>query len=574
MDAAVDAGPATDPATPSGRPPIDRTSRAYRMRWWSLLVLCLSLIIITLDNTILNVAIPTIQRELGATTSELQWMVDSYTLVFAGLLLTAGALGDRFGRRGALAFGLAVFAIASITAALSDSAGQVIAARAVMGIGGAFIMPSTLSIITNVFPDEERGRAIGIWAGVSALGIAIGPVAGGLLLEHFTWSSIFWVNVPVASFAIVAGRLVVPTSKDPVAARLDPVGALLSIAGLGVLVYAIIEAPEAGWTAPETLAGFALSALLLVGFAVSERRSDHPMLDVSFFRNPRFTAASAAITLVFFGMFGTTFLFTQYMQFVLGYSALETGVRLLPMAGMLMLFAPLSARWVERFGTKRVVTTGLVIVAAGMLWQVGATADSGYGRFVVGLMVMALGMANVMAPATESIMGSLPRAKAGVGSAVNDTTRQVGGALGVAVIGSALASVYAARVRDAAPAGAPSALVDRVSESVGAAIQAGSELGGEAGRVLVATASDAFVDGMHLGVLIGATAALVGAIVTARFLPARARPWTAGPGSAPDHGRRAARVAASDPQPEHPATASTTAGATGRAPAEPPGACS
>jgi EmrB/QacA subfamily drug resistance transporter len=515
------AGAAVD-VTAGGRP-VDRTSRVYRLRWWTLLVLCLSLVIITLDNTILNVAIPTIQRELDASTSELQWMVDAYTLVFAGLLLTAGALGDRFGRRGALTFGLAIFGTASVFAALSDTAAQVIGARAVMGVGGAFIMPSTLSIITNVFPDEERGRAIGVWAGVSALGIAIGPVSGGLLLEHFSWSSIFWVNVPVVVLALAGGRAVVPTSKDPRQARLDPLGALLSISGLAALVYAIIEAPEVGWTASETIVWFATGAALLGAFALTEWRSDHPMLDVSFFRNPRFTAASVAITLVFFAMFGTTFLFTQYMQFVLGYSALQTGVRLLPMALTLMVFAPLSARWVERVGTKRVVATGLVIVSLGMLWQVGATQDSGYGRFVIGLVVMALGMANVMAPATESIMGSLPRAKAGVGSAVNDTTRQVGGALGVAVIGSALASIYGSQVRSAVPAGAPPEVAARVGDSVGAAMEAGAQIGGSTGAALVRAAQDAFVDGMHLGVAIGAAAAFVGAIIAARFLPARPR---------------------------------------------------
>jgi EmrB/QacA subfamily drug resistance transporter len=502
---------------------VDVHSREYRLRWWTLLVLCLSLIIITLDNTILNVALPTIQESLSASTSQLQWMVDSYTLVFAGMLLTAGALGDRFGRKGALTFGLAVFAVSSAAAGLVDSAGALIAARAVMGIGGAFIMPATLSIITNVFPAEERGRAIGVWAGVSALGIGIGPVAGGLLLEHFYWGSIFWVNVPVAVTAIVAGRFLVPTSKDPVAARLDPVGALLSIAGLTALAYAIIEAPDHGWTASSTFSGFALGVVLLAGFALWELHSSHPMLDFHFFENPRFTAASSAITLVFFGLFGATFVFTQYLQFVLGFDPLEAGIRLLPMAITLMIFAPLSARWVERLGTKVVVTTGMAIVTMGVLWQLGATVDSGYPRFALGLVVMALGMANVMAPATESIMGSLPRAKAGVGSAVNDTTRQVGGALGVAVIGSALASQYRGGIATAAPAGAPVSLVDKAQDSLGQALAVGTKVGGAAGTQLVEAAKSSFVDGMHAGILVAACATVIGAVVAALFLPARAR---------------------------------------------------
>jgi EmrB/QacA subfamily drug resistance transporter len=499
-------------------PDIDTSSREYALRWWTLLVLCFSLIIITLDNTILNVAIPTIQRELGATTSQLQWMVDGYTLVFAGLLLTAGALGDRFGRKGALTFGLAVFGVSSAIAGLVDSASALILARAVMGIGGAFIMPATLSIITNVFPPQERGRAIGVWAGVSALGIGIGPVAGGLLLEHFYWGSIFWVNVPIAATAIVAGRFLVPTSKDPVAARLDPVGAVLSIAGLVSLVYAIIEGPVHGWTATSTIVGFLVGGVLLLAFGLWELRSAHPMLDFNFFRNPRFTAASAAITLVFFGLFGVTFLFTQYLQFVLGYDPLQTGVRLLPMALTLMVFAPLSARLVERVGTKIVVTSGLSIVTVGLLVQLSSNEHTGYARFALGLVIMALGMANVMAPATESIMGSLPRAKAGVGSAVNDTTRQVGGALGVAVIGSALASRYNRGISSVAPR----EVLTQAQEGVGKAIAIGQKMGGVPGGRLVEGAKASFVSGMHTGIVVGICATLLGAVLAALFLPARA----------------------------------------------------
>ncbi len=306
-------------------------------RWWALGVLCLSLLLIVMDNTIVNVALPTLVRELGATTSQLQWIVDAYTLVFAGLLLTMGSLGDRYGRKPALSLGLLIMGTASAISAWSSDPEQLIFWRAVMGIGGALIMPATLSILTNVFTDHrERARAIAIWAGTSGMAVAIGPVTGGWLLNHFWWGSVFLVNVPVVVVALVAGYRIIPNSKDPNPPALDPLGALLSITGLVTLVWAIIEAPHKGWTDGVTLAAFATAVVLLVAFGVHERRSDHPMLDVNFFRNPRFSAASGAITMTFFAMFGTLFLFTQYMQFVLGYSPLATGVRFIPMAAVTM----------------------------------------------------------------------------------------------------------------------------------------------------------------------------------------------------------------------------------------------
>ncbi|MGH2766735.1 MAG: MFS transporter, partial [Actinomycetota bacterium] len=313
-------------------------------------MLCLSLVVIGMDNTILNVALPTLARDLSATASELQWMVDSYILVFAGLLLTMGALGDRFGRKLALNVGLLVFVAGSVASAFAGSAEVLIFSRAAMGIGGALIMPSTLSIITNVFPARERGRAIGVWAGVAGFGIVLGPVIGGWLLENFWWGSVFLVNVPVVAVAILAGWALVPESKDPHATPLDPIGAFLSIAALVTLVYGIIEAPENGWTDAVTLGAFAIAAVLSVAFIWWERRVKHPMLRMEFFRNPRFSTASAAITLVFFALFGSIFLLTQHLQFVLGYSPLEAGFRVLPVA-VLIVAAPLSARLVEVIGT-------------------------------------------------------------------------------------------------------------------------------------------------------------------------------------------------------------------------------
>jgi EmrB/QacA subfamily drug resistance transporter len=492
----------------------------YRRRWATLGVLSLSLVIIGLDNTILNVALPTLVRELGATASQLQWMVDAYVLVFAGLLLTMGSLGDRFGRKLALNVGLVLFGLSSIAAAFADSANALIAARAVMGIGGALIMPATLSIITNVFEGPERGRAIAAWAAVAGLGIILGPVLGGWLLENFWWGSIFLINVLVVIVAIGAGAVLVPESKDPDATPLDPLGAVLSIAGLVTLVYAIIEAPARGWTDPQVLIAFGLAAVLIAAFLWWETKTPHPMLRLSFFENPRFSAASVAITMVFFAMFGTVFLNTQYLQFVLGFTPLQAGFRVMPVATMIVA-APLSARFAERFGTKRVVTTGLVIVATAMSILATITVDTGYGRVAVALAILGAGMGTAMAPATESIMGSLPLAKAGVGSAMNDTTRQIGGALGVAILGSVLASSYSTSMAPVVanlPAGAAAVAGDSVGGAAAVATQIGA-----AGVPLLEAAGAAFIGGMGIAVWVAAGVALLGAVITALFLPAR--PW-------------------------------------------------
>ncbi|HEX2039948.1 MAG TPA: MFS transporter [Acidimicrobiales bacterium] len=483
-------------------------------RWWVLGVLCFSLLLIVVDNTIVNVALPTIQRELNATTNELQWIVDAYILVFAGLLLTGGTLGDKFGRKGALALGLVVMGGASGLSALADGAGQLIATRAVMGVGAALVMPATLSILTNVFEDPvERGRAIAIWAGTAGMAVAIGPVTGGWLLEQFWWGSVFFVNLPVVVVALVAGARLIPTSRDPHNPRLDVVGALLSVVALVTLVWGIIEAPDKGWLSAPTLAAFAVAAVVLVAFLWWERRVEEPMLDIGLFRNARFSAASAAITLTFFAMFGSFFLMTQYMQFVLGYTALEAGVRMTPMAAVMMVFAPTSARLVEKVGTKAVVGAGMAIAGVGLGLTSLLTPDSTYLNLLGTMVVMSTGMALTMAPATESIMGSLPPAKAGVGSAVNDTTREVGGALGVAVLGSVMSSVYTSTMPDGLPAAA--------RESIGAAMAIAGQAGEAPGRVLAAAASNAFVDGIGVALLIGAGIAGLGSVITWVFLPAR-----------------------------------------------------
>src|SRR4051794_19430277 len=331
-------------------------------RWWTLAVLCLSLLVIGLDNTILNVALPTMQRDLDASASQLQWIVDVYMLVFAGVLLSAGSLGDRFGRKRALTFGLAVFGLGSLGSALAGSAALLIAMRALMGVGGAFIMPSTLSILAATFPAHERGRAIGIWAGVSGLGIAIGPLTGGWLVEHADWSAIFLVNLPIVVLALAAGRFLVPESRDETAPRLDVAGFALSFAGLSALVWGLIEAPSRGWTDGLVLAAFALAVAVLGAFVAWERRTAQPMLELALFRNPRFSASSAAVSLASFALFGMIFLLTQYLQEVRGYTALEAGVRTMPVALGLVLGGPLSARLAERLGIRAVVPFGLAVL--------------------------------------------------------------------------------------------------------------------------------------------------------------------------------------------------------------------
>jgi EmrB/QacA subfamily drug resistance transporter len=504
--------------------PTSVDDRAHRQRWATLGVLCLTLVLVSVDNTILNVAIPTLARTFDATSSQLQWIVDSYVLVFAGLLLTAGFLGDKFGRRTALMAGMAIFGVGSVAASTAGSAGQLIGYRALMGVGSALIMPATLSILTNVFRDpKERAKAIAIWAGCSGLGVALGPVTGGWLLEHFDWGSVFLVNVPVLTLAIVGCLFVVPNSRDAKAPKLDLGGAVLSMAGLTALLWAIIEAPEHGWLAGRTLATFALAAAVLGVFIGWESRQAHPMLNLGFFRNPRFSAASGAVTLTFFALFGSLFLVTQYMQSVMGYTALQSGVRYLPLAATLLVVSPLSAKAAQRFGSKLVVTTGLALVGTGLLGMTRLGVDTGYGTLLVSMLVLAAGMALTMAPATESIMGSLPPEQAGVGSAVNDTTREVGGALGVAVLGSILSSVFGGRMVDVLAGGQLPEEPRRVAEhSVTGAVAVAEQIGGVPGATLAHAAKSAFVDGLHTTSLVAAGFAGLGAVIAFVFLPARA----------------------------------------------------
>ena len=505
-------------------PTIDPT--VYARRWKTLAVLSLSLVIIGLDNTILNVALPSLREHFDASNSTLQWMVDSYLLVFAGLLLTMGTLGDRFGRKRALMAGLGIFGTASLAVLAVDSANQLIAIRAAMGVGAALIMPATLSIITNVFPREERAKAIGIWAGMAAIGIGLGPLFGGLLLEWFSWTSVFLVNVPVTAVAILAGIALVPDSRDPQPGRFDLVGAGLSIAALVSLVYGVIEAPSNGWTSPLILSCFATAAVLIAAFARWELRTPDPMLNLSFFRNPRFSVASAAISIAFFSLFGSIFALTQYLQDAKGYSALQAGAAMVPLALGLVMGAGSSIKLVARLGTTRVVMAGLAglgaLLATTLLW----TPEMSYWPLGLWFWGLALSIGWIMGPATDSVMGAVPEEKSGVASAMNDIARQVAGALGVAVIGSLVGSLYAARVEDATD-GLPAAQAAAASDSVGAAVAIADRLPDGAGTALGHAATNGYTDALGLGLLVAAAVALAGAAVVSRLLPAHHRPAAA-----------------------------------------------
>ncbi|HYR17518.1 MAG TPA: MFS transporter [Mycobacterium sp.] len=491
----------------------------------ALVVICLSVFVISVDATIVNVALPTLSRELNADTAQLQWIVDAYTLVMSGLLLSAGSLSDRYGRRGWLSGGLAAFALTSAIAAQVNTADGLIAARAAMGVGAAVIFPTTLGLITNIFTDPvKRAKAIGLWAAMVGVGVAAGPMTGGWLLEHFSWGSIFLVNVPVAAVAIIGGWLFVPTSRDPAAPSVDLGGLILSSIGVTAMVYTVIEAPNWGWGSVRTATGFAVGAIVITAFALWERHSTHPMLDVSVFANRRFSGGSLAVTAGFLTLFGFIFVITQYFQFIKGYSAFETGVRLLPVAISIAVASIVGPRIVERVGTTAVVAGGLAIFGAGLAWASTADAATPYIQIALQMVLLGGGLGLTTAPATESIMGSLSADKAGVGSAVNDTTRELGGTLGVAIVGSVFASVYSGRLSsNAALSALPEQVRAAMKRSIAAAYQVISQLPQPAVPDVRAAVNAAFLDGLQVGSLVCAAIAVGAAVVVAGLLPARAR---------------------------------------------------
>ena len=490
----------------------------------ALATIALSIFVISVDGTIVNVALPTLARQLHASNAQLQWIVDAYTLVFAGLLLAAGSLGDRYGRRGALTLGLVAFAAASALASQAGSAGSLIAARAAMGVGAALIFPTTLALLTNIFTDEdERAKAIGVWAAMTGAGVATGPIVGGWLLEHFWWGSIFLVNVPVVGVALLAGRACIPTSKDPATPPVDVGGVVLSVAGVTAVIYTIIEASGWKWGSWRTAGGFAVGAAALGLFALWERRQRYPMLNLGIFSNGRFSGASLAVTASYFALFGFVFLVAQYFQLVKSYSAFGTGVRLLPVAGSIGLASVLGPRLASRCGTTVVVAGGLGLFAAGLAWASTVSAATSYVEIAGQMVLLGAGMGFTTAPATESIMGSLSVDKAGVGSAVNDTTRELGAALGVAVVGSAFTSVYVRHLaRQAAIARLPVAARATSGRSLAAAHQVAGRLAPQPAHAVVAAANRAFLDGLRAGSLVSAGVVAGAAVAVLVLLPARA----------------------------------------------------
>jgi EmrB/QacA subfamily drug resistance transporter len=495
-----------------------------------LLSLLLAAFAINLDTTIVNVALPTLVRQLHATTSQLQWVVDAYNLVFAALLLVCGSLSDRIGRKGMLLGGLGVFGAASLAGGFTTTPGQLIAARCVMGLGAAMVFPATLSIISNVFVERgERARAIGLWGATAGVAIALGPIVGGWLLERFDWTSIFFAMAPVAAIGAALVAVRVPSSRDPHAPRADRGGFVLSTAAMALLIYTIIEAPNHGWSSTRTIVGFGLAAVVFAAFVWWERRTPEPMLDIALFRIPRFTAASGSVTIAFFSLFGFIFLMTQYFQFLKGYGPLSAGVHLLPVATSVGVASVLGTKLAVRFGTKLVVSAGLVAVAGFYVWVASVVSPTtSYGTIAAQMVLYGIGMGLTSAPATEAIMGVVPKDKAGVGSAVNDATRLLGGTLGVAVIGSVYASLFSSRLTAHLPAALPASLAHLAHHSVGAALEVAHGLGraGQLGlaRAVHDAASGAFIHGLGAGCLVAGGVASAGAVMAAFLLPAQPVP--------------------------------------------------
>ena len=488
--------------------------------------LLLAAFAINLDTTIVNVALPSLVTELHASDTQLQWIVDAYNLTFAALVLAAGNLGDRVGRKGVLLAGLVVFGLASLAGGLGSSPGELIAARAVMGIGAALIFPATLSLLTNVFTERgERARAIGLWGASTGVGIAVGPIVGGWLLEQFSWASVFIALVPIAALGAALVAVGVPTSRDPEAPPADRLGLILSSAAMALLVYTIIEAPSRGWGATLTIGGFVVTAVLFVLFIGQERRVRVPMLDVNLFRNLRFSAASAALTITFFSLMGFIFLITLYFQFLKGYGPLETGLRLLPVAITVGITSVVGTRLAVRSGTKLVVAGGLLSLAAGLAWAATSSETTEYTTIAATMIFIGGGIGLTSAPATESIMGAVSEAKAGIGSAVNDATRITGGTLGVAVIASIYASLYSSRLTDHLPAALPAGVADQADRSVGTAFGASGQLAGSGqeglAQALHDAASSAFFYGFETAVFAAAAIAAAGAVMALVLIPAQ-----------------------------------------------------
>jgi DHA2 family multidrug resistance protein-like MFS transporter len=499
------------------------TGRRVRQRL-ALAVTCLSIFIAGVDITVVNVALPTLARTLHAGNAELEWIVDAYTLTAAGLLLPAGNLGDRYGRRGLLCLGLVAFAATSAAAAMAVSPEILITARAAQGLGAASIFPTTLALITNIFSDPvPRAKALGLWTAMGGLGVVVGPLLGGWLVQHVSVGSVFWINVPIAAVAIVGAALFVPTSRDPVPTPLDLTGLILCSLGLAALTYTLIEAPNAGWVSGGTCAGLAVSAVCLFSFAWRERQIRQPMLDLSIFADRRFSIGCLAISAAYLALFGFVFVMTQYLQFVAAYPAFEAGARLLPLAVSILGASILAPRFVERLGTTSVVVGGLLLFAVAMGWSGTFRADTPYWAIGSAMALFGVGLGLTIAPATESIMGSLSAEKAGVGSAVASASRQLAGNLGVAAVGSVFASVYMRSLdNNAALTVLDPGTRAAMRTSMAAAQQAIAHLPEAQARGIQRSVEAAFLDGLWVGCVICTAVALLAAAAVAALLPARA----------------------------------------------------
>jgi EmrB/QacA subfamily drug resistance transporter len=470
--------------------PVERMDGPYRRRWWALVVLCLSLLVIVMANTALTVAAPGMTRDLDLSSADLQWVIDGYTVPYAALMLLLGAIGDKYSRRGALLLGLVVFGGGSIFGYLADSATTVIAARAVMGVGAAMIMPATLSLLAATFPRAERAKAITVWTATSGVAIAAGPLVAGALLEHHAWTSTFLINVPVAAVAIVAALVLVPPSRAEGQGRIDYVGGLLSVVWIGALVYMIIEGPHFGW-GTNAIAAAAVAGAGLALFVARELRHPRPVVDVRRFADRGFAGSNLAVALFFLAVFGAFYYLTQHLQFVLGYSALDTGLRMLPLAGAVFVGSALTGFLTPRVGMKWTVTAGMVggTAALALLTQVGS--GSSYGDLVAPLVVLGLAIGLALSPATDSIMGAFPESELGVGGAVNDTSIELGGSLGIALLGSVLATSYSDHLADATHGTRlPADALATAQDSVGAGYAVAQGIGDQA-RTLAGQAAQA-----------------------------------------------------------------------------------
>ncbi|MFE1378042.1 MFS transporter [Streptomyces sp. NPDC058740] len=506
--------------------PAEEMTQPYARRWWALLVLCLSLLIVVMANTSLVVAAPDLTKDLGLSSSDLQWVIDGYTVPYAALMLVLGAIGDKYSRRGALVLGLLVFAGGSVMGGLVHETALVIVARAVMGIGAAVVMPATLSLLVAIFPRSERAKAITAWSATSGLAIAAGPVAAGWLLEEHAWGSTFLMNVPLAVLGVIGALLLVPPSKAKDMGRIDYIGGLLSIVSIGSLVYATIEGPHFGWGAGPVTAAV-VAAVGLLAFVAWESKHPNPMLNVRKFKERPFSGSMLAVLFFFFGTFGSIYYSTQFLQFVLGYNALETGIRLLPLAGAVFVGAAVTGRLAPKLGVKAVVGAGMVLGTAGVLLLTLIESGSTYTDFLAPLLMLGFAIGLSLSPATDTIMGSFPESELGVGGGANDTALELGGALGIAVLGSLLATSYKDKLTDMIGGRLPAEAMDVAQDSVGGGLAVAEHVaktpggGPQQAQSLIEAVHESFAHAIAHTSLIGAIVMGVGTLIVIAVLPGR-----------------------------------------------------